>query len=71
MNDLEKIAVALDAAADEFFRGGSDFMVFHGAAEGNNELQLSHAANARILQTWGAALRAASRALTGSLPEAS
>ena len=66
MNDLDKIAHALDAASTEFFRGGSDFMMFHEAAAGNNELQLSHAANARILQTWGAACRAASRAIQDS-----
>ena len=66
MSDLDKIAHALDAAADQFFRGGSDFMAFHEAATGNNELQLVHAANARILQTWGSACRAASRALQDS-----
>lgn len=59
MSDLEKISRALNAAADNLFRGAADFMSFHAAAEGDADLQIRHATNARLLQTWGAALRAA------------
>jgi len=64
MGDLEKISLALNAAADCFFRGAEDFMHFHAAAAGDNEVQLAHGTQARILQTWGSALRAASNELS-------